>query len=138
MRRPLRLAFPGAFSHVTSRGNAQDAIYADDADQQACLALCTAVVERSHWRCYAFCLMENHSHLVLETPEGNLSQGARQLNGMYTQRYNRRHRRVGHLLQGRSTAILVERERYLLESSALAPAPYPRRTSRVTFADPVG
>ena len=115
MSRPLRIAFPGAFYHVTSRGNTQAAIYADDADRQAFLDLLTHVVQRYHWLCHAFCLMDNHYHLVIETPEGNLSQGARQLNGMYTQWYNRRHRRVGHLLQGRYKAILVERDSYLLE-----------------------
>jgi REP-associated tyrosine transposase len=115
MSRPLRIEFPGAFYHVTSRGNAQAAIYADDADRQAFLDLLTDVVERYHWLCHAFCLMDTHYHLVIETPEGNLSQGARQLNGIYTQRYNRRHRRVGHLFQGRYKAILVERDSYLLE-----------------------
>jgi putative transposase len=88
MSRPLRIEFPGAFYHVTSRGNAQAAIYADDADRQAFLDLLTDVVERYHWLCHAFCLMENHYPLVIETPEGNVSQGARQLNGMYTQWYN--------------------------------------------------
>ncbi|MFQ6024878.1 MAG: transposase, partial [Acidiferrobacterales bacterium] len=73
-----------------------------------------AVVERFNWRCHAYCLMGNHYHLLVETPEGNLSKGMRELNGRYTQAFNRRHRRVGHLLQGRFKAILVERERYLL------------------------
>jgi putative transposase len=115
MSRPLRIEFPGALYHVTSRGNAQAAIYDDDADRQAFLDLITHVVQRYRWLCHAYCLMDNHYHLVIETPEGNLSQGARQLNGIYTQRYNRRHRRVGHLFQGRYKAILVERDCYLLE-----------------------
>jgi REP element-mobilizing transposase RayT len=72
------------------------------------------VVHRAHWLCHAYCLMDNHDHLVLETPEGNLAQGMRQLNGRYTQAYNRRHGRVGHVLQGRYQALLLERDSYLL------------------------
>jgi REP element-mobilizing transposase RayT len=115
MSRPLRIEFPGALYHVTSRGNAQAAIYADNTDRQTFLDPLTQVVQRYHWRCHAYCLMDNHYHLVIETPQGNLSQGARQLNGISTQRYNRRHHRVGHLFQGRYKAILVERDAYLLE-----------------------
>jgi REP element-mobilizing transposase RayT len=74
-----------------------------------------AVVRRFNWLCHASCLMDNHYHLVIETPERNLPPGMRQLNGVYTQRFNRRHGRVGHVLQGRYKAILVERESYLLE-----------------------
>ena len=115
MSRPLRITFPGALYHMTSRGNAQAAIYADAGDRQAFLDLLGQVVQRYHWLCHAYCLMDNHYHLLLETPEGNLSQGARQLNGLYTQQYNRRHGRVGHVFQGRYQAILVERDAYLLE-----------------------
>jgi putative transposase len=114
MTRPLRLEFPGALYHVTSRGNARAAIYADDADRERFLALLTQVVQRYHWLCHAYCLMENHYHLLIETPEGNLSHGMRQVNGLYTQYYNRRHDRVGHVLQGRYKAIVVERDSYLL------------------------
>jgi putative transposase len=67
------------------------------------------------WVCYAYCLMTNHYHLVVETPAGNLSKGMRHVNGVYTQRFNRHHGRVGHVLQGRYKAILVDREPYLLE-----------------------
>ena len=114
MARPLRIEFPGAVYHVTSRGNARAAIYADDADRMAFLRLLTQVVQRAHWLCHAYCLMDNHYHLVLETPEGNLAQGMRQVNGLYTQWYNRRHGHVGHVLQGRYKAILIERDSYLL------------------------
>jgi len=72
-------------------------------------------VERYHWICHAYCLMPNHYHLLVETPLANLSQGMRQLNGVYTQAFNRRHNRTGHLLQGRYKAILVEKESHLLE-----------------------
>jgi REP element-mobilizing transposase RayT len=76
------------------------------------------VVERFNWRCHAYCQMTNHYHLVVEkTPDGNLSKGMRQLNGVYTQASNRRHRRVGHLFQGRYKAILVDKDSYLLELS---------------------
>lgn len=72
-------------------------------------------MERYHWICHAYCLMPNHYHLLVETPLANLSQGMRQLNGVYTQAFNRRHNRTGHLLQGRYKAILVEKESHLLE-----------------------
>jgi REP element-mobilizing transposase RayT len=114
MARPLRIEFPGAVYHVTSRGNARAAIYADDTDRQTFLALLTQVVQRYHWLCHAYCLMDNHYHLVLETPEGNLAPGMRQVNGLYTQGYNRRHGRVGHVLQGRYKALHIERDSYLL------------------------
>ena len=114
MTRPLRLEFPGALYHVTSRGNARAAIYADDTDRERFLALLTQVVQRYHWLCHAYCLMENHYHLVIETPEGNLLHGMRQVNGLYTQSYNRRHGQGGHVFQGRYKAIVVERNSYLL------------------------
>ena len=115
MSRPLRLEFPGAIYHITARGNAREAIFLDDEDKLSFLAVLAEVVSRFGWLCHAYCLMDNHYHLLIETPDGNLSQGMRQVNGVYTQRFNRRHARVGHLFQGRFKAILVERESYLLE-----------------------
>lgn len=115
MARPLRLEFPGAVYHVTSRGNARQDIVADDRDRQQWLSVLAHVTERYGWLCHAYCLMDNHYHLLIETPQPNLSLGMRQLNGRYTQDFNRRHRRVGHLFQGRFTAILVEKEAHLLE-----------------------
>lgn len=114
MARPLRIEFPGALYHVTSRGNARAPIYSDDADRLRFLALLADVVQHDNWLCHAFCLMDNHYHLVLETPDGNLSKGMRQLNGIYTQQFNQTHQRVGHVFQGRYKAILVERDSYLL------------------------
>jgi len=115
MARALRLEFPGALYHITSRGNRRETIFEDGIDHQAFLDLLGQVCEHMNWQCYAYCLMTNHYHLIIETAEANLSAGMRQLNGIYTQRYNRRHRRVGHLLQGRYKAILVDKESYLLE-----------------------
>ena len=117
MARPLRIEYSGAFYHVTSRGNARTDIFFDDADRETFLRVLASVVERFGWRVHAYCLMGNHYHLLAETPEPNLSRGMRRLNGIYTQRFNRRHGRVGHVLQGRFKAIVVERERYLLELS---------------------
>lgn len=115
MARPLRIEFAGAYYHVTSRGDRQEPIYEDDEDREAFLRTLAEVVDRFNWRCHAYCLMTNHYHLVVETPDGNLSRGMRQLNGVYTQASNRRHGRVGHLFQGRFKAILVDKDSYLLE-----------------------
>ena len=115
MARPLRLQFHGALYHVTSRGNGREDIFDDDVDRYAFLDCLGKVVQRFHWLCHAYCLMDNHYHLVIETPEANLSKGMRQLNGTYTQRSNRRHQAVGHLFQGRYKAILIQKESHLLE-----------------------
>jgi REP element-mobilizing transposase RayT len=115
MARPLRIEFPGALYHVTSRGHARQRVFRDDEDREMFLAILAWVVERFRWRCHAYCLMDNHIHLLIDTPQPNLSRGMRQLNGVYTQRFNRRHSRVGHLFQGRFQAILVEKDGYLLE-----------------------
>ena len=115
MARPLRLEFPGAISHLTGRGNARQKVFFTDADRELFLKTLTGVVNRYHWICHAYCLMANHYHLLVETAKANLSIGMRQLNGIYTQSFNRRRNRVGPLFQGRFKAILVERESHLLE-----------------------
>lgn len=115
MTRPLRIEFAGALYHVTSRGNAQADIYLDDEDRKNYLDVLQDVCERFNWVIHAYCLMSNHYHLLIETPDSNLSKGMRQLNGVYTQRFNRKHNRVGHVFQGRYKAILVQKESYLLE-----------------------
>ncbi len=117
MARPLRIQFPGALYHVTARGNAQENIYADDNDRVAFLKLLENVCIRHDWYCHAYCLMGNHYHLLIETAASSLSKGMKYLNGTYTQTYNRNHRRVGHVFQGRYKAILVEKDSYLLELS---------------------
>lgn len=114
MARPLRIEFPGAVYHITSRGNGCEDIYLSDEDRRIFLQVLSHVVDRFDWVCHAWCLMTNHYHLMIETPRGNLSQGMRHLNGVYTQRFNRAHGRVGHVFQGRFKAILVEKDAYLL------------------------
>jgi len=117
MARPLRIEFPGAVYHVTSRGNARDTIFINDSDREDFLWILGSVIQRYNWLCHAYCLMDNHYHLLIETIEGNISQGMRQLNGVYTQKLNGKHARTGHIFQGRFKAILVEKESYLLEVS---------------------
>ncbi len=115
MSRPLRIEYPGAVYHITARGNARQDIYIDDDDRNLFLDVLTSTVKKYNWMCHAYCLMGNHYHLMVETPDSNLSLGMRQLNGVYTQHFNRTHSRVGHVFQGRYKAILVEKESYLLE-----------------------
>ena len=94
MARSLRIQYPGAVYHLTSRGNERKAIFKDDRDRQDFLEILQQVNKRYHWICHAYCLMDNHYHLLIETPEGNLSIGSRQLNGVYTQLFNRHHHRL--------------------------------------------
>jgi putative transposase len=115
MTRPLRIEYPGAVYHITSRGNEKKAVYKDDQDCKNFLNTLQHVNHRYNWICHAYCLMGNHYHLLIETPDGNLSIGMRQLNGVYTQLFNRQHRRIGHLFQGRYKAILIQKETHLLE-----------------------
>lgn len=115
MTRPLRIEYDGALYHVTSRGNERRTIFKDDADRELFLERLAEVTERYQWICHAYCLMDNHYHLVVETPDGNLSKGMRHLNGVYTQSFNKTHRRVGHLFQGRFKGILVQKDSYFLE-----------------------
>lgn len=115
MARPLRIEYPGAVYHITSRGNARMPIFEDDCDRTAFLNVFGEVIKRYNWICHAYCLMDNHYHFLLETVDPTLSIGMRYLNGVYTQRSNRRHHRVGHIFQGRFKSILVDRDSYLLE-----------------------
>lgn len=115
MARPLRMDFPGALHHVTARGNARQDIFFNSDDRLRFLDIFGRVCERLGWRCYTYCLLGNHYHLLIETPDANLSRGMRQLNGVYTQYVNRVHDRVGHLFQGRYSSILVHKDSHLLE-----------------------
>jgi putative transposase len=114
MARPARICFPGAVYHVIARGNAREAVIRDDEDRAAFIEVLARVVERYALVLYAYCLMDNHYHLALETPLANLPLAMRQLNGLHANRFNRRHSRVGHVFQARHRAILVEKETYLL------------------------
>ena len=122
MARPLRLELAGGIYHVNSRGDGRENIYLSDADRIGWLEVLGEVCQRFNWVCHAWCQMTNHYHLLIETPEANLARGMRQLNGVYTQRFNRVHGRVGHVFQGRYKAILVERDSYLLHEGARLPS----------------
>lgn len=115
--RPLRVEFSGAVYHVTARGNDRQRIYLEADDHRRFLAVLTEVVARYGFVCHSYCLMGNHYHLLVETPRPNLAVGMRQLNGLYSRRFNRVHGRLGHLFQARYRAILVEKERHLLALS---------------------
>jgi len=115
MARPLRIEYPGAVYHITNRGNDKKAVFKDDQDRETFLKILAFVNKRYHWLCHAYCLMDNHYHLLIETPDGNLSLGMRQLNGVYTQARNKRHNKTGHLFQGRYKAILIQKDTHLLE-----------------------
>jgi putative transposase len=115
MARPLRIEYPGAVYHVTSRGDGRENIYLSSSDKINFLQILGDTCGKYSWYCHSYCLMNNHYHLLIETPLGNLSRGMRYLNGVYTQRFNQFHGRVGHVFQGRYKAILVEKESYLLE-----------------------
>lgn len=115
MARPLRIQYEGAFYHITARGNEKKDIFTNDTDRNKFIQILESVAEKYGWLIHAYCLMSNHYHLLVETPLKNLSAGMRQLNGVYTQSFNKRHRRIGHLFQGRFKSYLLEKERYLLE-----------------------
>jgi REP element-mobilizing transposase RayT len=117
MARPLRIEYEGALYHITSRGNAGDKIFHNDEDRSLFLHILKKVNDRFNWLCHAYCLMDNHYHLIIETPDGNLSKGMRQLNGVYTQAFNKEHKRAGHLMQGRFKSLLLEKDNYLLIAS---------------------
>jgi REP element-mobilizing transposase RayT len=114
MARPLRIEYDGATYHITTRGNEKKPVFRDEEDRIRFLDALNGVEGKFNWLCHAYCLMSNHYHLVIETPDGNLSKGMRQLNGLYTQDFNRRHDRVGHLFQGRYKSFLIQKENYLL------------------------
>jgi len=102
-------------SDPVARGNDRESIFFNDGDRSRFLEILTDAVDRHGWLCHAYCLMTNHYHLLVETPQAGLSRGMQLLNGVYTQHVNRTHNRVGHLFQGRYKAILVEKDSYLLE-----------------------
>ena len=115
MSRPLRVEYSGAVYHVTSRGNEKKCIFRSERDRELFIYVLRQTIARFHWLCHGYVLMENHYHLLIETPEPNLSRGMRQLNGVYSQSFNRLHQRVGHLFQGRFNAVVVDKDAYLLQ-----------------------
>jgi len=117
MARPLRIAYPGAFYHVTSRGNEQKDVFKSQRDREKFLDYLATATERYGAVIHVYCLMSNHYHLLLETPAGNLSQIMRHINGAYTTYFNIKRKRSGHLFQGRFKAILVEADEYATELS---------------------
>jgi putative transposase len=117
MSRPLRIQFPGAVYHVTCRGNDRKEIFRDDEDRRAFLDLLEESREIYQIVLLAWVLMENHFHLILETPLGNLDQFMRRFNISYTGYFNRKYERAGHLYQGRYKSLLVEKESYLSQQS---------------------
>jgi len=117
MARPLRIEYPGAFYHITARGNERKDIFRDDRDRERFLGYLETAVVRYKALIHVYCLMNNHYHLLISTPAGNLSQIVRHINGAYTVYYNKRHHRFGHLFQGRYKAILVDADEYAGELS---------------------
>ncbi len=114
MARPLRIDFPNAVHHVTSRGDRRELIFSDDIDRQRLLDILGLATARFGATVLAYCLMGNHYHFVLRMHEAKLSRLMRHVNGVYTQAFNRRHGVAGHLFQGRFKAILVDSDSYLL------------------------
>ncbi len=117
MSRPLRKEFPGALYHLIARGNERREIFSSEHDRHSFLYFLSETNHLYDWVCHSYCLMNNHYHLLIETNQGNLSQGMRDLNGLYAQNYNRTYKRNGHLFEGRYKALLVEKDSYLLEVS---------------------
>jgi REP element-mobilizing transposase RayT len=117
MGRPLRIEYPGAFYHVTSRGNEKKDVFRSQKDREKFLSYLESATERYGATVHVYCLMSNHYHLLLETPQGNLSQIMRHINGAYTNYFNAKRKRAGHLFQGRYKAILVEKDSHALELS---------------------
>jgi REP element-mobilizing transposase RayT len=103
----------GGVHHVFARGNGRQLIYLDDVDRLAYLALLARVTAHREWRCLAYCLMDNHVHLLIETPIPNLAAGMQWLHGRFAQRFNARHRRSGHLFQGRYGSVLMKSQAQL-------------------------
>ena len=115
MSRPLRIEYPGAWYHVMNRGRRRGKVFASSEDYEIFIAVLRGAVEMWNLKVAAYCLMSTHYHLLLHTPDGNLSRCMRHINGVYTQRYNRRHKQDGQLFRGRYKAVCVDGDSYLLE-----------------------
>jgi putative transposase len=115
MTRPLRIEYAGAVYHITSRGDRREDIFEDDDDRRRLLDTIAQAMEKFDAAVLAYCLMDNHYHLIIRTNKANLSTIMRNINGIYSQKYNRRHSKVGHVFQGRFASILVDSESYFSE-----------------------
>jgi REP element-mobilizing transposase RayT len=135
MARPLRIEIPGAWYHVTARGNERRAIFRTDGDFAQFVGILEQMVQRYGVRLHGYVLMTNHYHLILETPSGNLSRAMQWLNVSYSTWFNRRHRRSGHLFQGRFKAIIVDPPQWGIELSRYVHL-NPLRTRRHAMSKP--
>ncbi len=108
MARKLRVEYPGAIYHVLNRGDRREPIFEDDADRRRFLETLWETCAKTGWQVHAYCLMSNHFHLVIETPQANLVAGMKWFLGTYTSRFNRRHKLFGHLFSGRYKALVVD------------------------------
>jgi putative transposase len=113
MSRPLRIEFAGAVYHVSARGNAGQSIFLKDGDRRQFLELLGREISQHRWICHGYCLLDDQYRLIIETPEANLGRGMGRLNAVYSQWFNRRYDRIGHLFQGRYKAIIIEKPRWL-------------------------
>ena len=113
MARQLRIQYPGAVYHITCRGNALQDIYKDNKDRKEFLEILKESQKIYSIKVYSYVLMGNHYHILLETPKGNISDYMRHLTMRYTSHFNRRHKKVGHVFQGRFKGILVDKNTYL-------------------------
>jgi len=108
MARKLRVEYPGAIYHVMNRGDRREPIFKDDKDRRCFLETLAEACDKTRWQVHAWCLMPNHFHLVVETPNANLVAGMKWLLGTYTSRFNRRHKVFGHLFSGRYKSLIVD------------------------------
>jgi len=115
MSRPLRIQFDGAVYHLMNRGTARQITFVDDDDYRAFQNTLGEAHRLWGIEVFSYCLMRNHYHLCLRTPKGNLSRVMRHVDGLYTQRFNRSHKRDGSLFRGRYKAILVNEDQYLAQ-----------------------
>ncbi|MDH5561474.1 MAG: transposase [Deltaproteobacteria bacterium] len=115
MSRPLRIEYPGAWYHIMNRGRRRENIYTTSTDYHLFVDVMKETAEMFNLKVSAYCLMSNHYHLLVHTPDGNLSRCMRHINGVYTQRFNRTHKKDGQLFRGRFKAVLVDSDSYLLE-----------------------
>lgn len=115
MSRPLRIEYPGATYHISAFGNDEQDVFRSKHDRKKFLQILAQTTMRYNWICHGYCLMNDHYHLLIETPESNLSLGMRQVNGVYTQYFNRTHGTSGQIYHGRFKSILIEKETYLAE-----------------------